>query len=82
MNAVFVPVLPKAIYYMENYHRAPWHGLRGKTLFEILGECSTDNRCEYCQFRERCESLYDKIIDSDVVTNWRETIRHVTRYLK
>jgi len=82
MNVVYVPAIPKALYYMNHFEGAPWHGCRGSTLFTILGECSRDNRCEICPYREQCEKRYREIIDSGVVVNWKETERHVARYLK
>ena len=81
MMAVYVPVLPPAIYYMENFDRAPWRGCRGRTLLEILGECSRGDQCDICPAAARCVSLYDSLADSEKI-DWRETVRHVTRYYK
>ena len=82
MNAVFVPALPQAIFYMRNFSGPPWHGCRGKTLFQVLGECSEDNKCFDCPFLEECEKKYQEIIESGEVINWRGTERNVARYLK
>jgi hypothetical protein len=82
MNAIAVPTLPLAVFFMENYHRPPWHRCRGKTLLKILGECSEGNKCVDCAFKKRCVEEYDALVGCDVIVNWKETDRHVTRYYK
>jgi len=82
MNVIAVPVLPPAVYYMENCERPPWRGCRGRTLLTILGWCSAGDKCDNCPYLERCRAEYDFIIDTDFVKNWKETERHVTRYIK
>jgi hypothetical protein len=81
MSAIYVPSLPPAIYYMENYNSPPWKGCRGVTLMTILGECGADYRCDTCRFRDRCVKTYEKLVDSDKIT-WKGAVRHVARYFK
>ncbi len=82
MNAVYVPTIPLALHYMRNYQGPPWYGCRGKTLLAMLGKCSEDYRCEACRFADECKAKYYEIIDQDIVKNWKETARHVTKYFK
>ena len=82
MNAIAVPTLPLAVYFMENFGRPPWRGCRGRTLLKILGECSEGDKCKDCALKNRCVSDYDNLITSETVINWKETERNVTRYFK
>jgi len=81
MMAVYVPAIPPAVFYMENYWRAPWRGCRGRTLLAVLADCSVNDRCDGCQHAERCVALYDHLADSENI-DWRGTNEHVTRYYK
>ena len=81
MNTIAVPLMPPALYYMENFNRPPWRGCRGKTLLTILGVCSVENRCFVCPHMVRCRTEYDYLVDTEKII-WKECERHVTRYYK
>lgn len=80
MNIVAVPPvrIPPAIGYMMKLRAG---NIMARTIFAKLTSCSlVTTSCEDCRWQTTCRALFDNLVESPRLKNWKGVERNVARY--